>query len=243
MRRVVVFVLLMVVVVACGGKDDDPKTIAPTNTANLPPTLPPQQTVDPLQQQSDSLPTPTVSSITRTSVSRGPTLPPARTLDPEATSEIGLTLNPTATPRETRGTGPTLPPVVSQTVLPSPTQLTPTPSPTQIVLNPTVPPLPTIPDFCATFRIDLEQTNAEPPIRGEVVTIYWFAPQGTNLSYQVQLYNHVAALLVDEMTTDAYYAFPPEVFTDSSSYYWQVTALMNDEPMGCVPIGNELFLN
>ncbi|MCB9436083.1 MAG: hypothetical protein H6673_03710 [Anaerolineales bacterium] len=243
MRRIVVFIMLIVVVAACGGKDDEPKAVEPTNTANLPPTLPPQQTVDPLQQRGDGLPTPTLSGITRTSVSRGPTLPPARTLDPAAaTGEFALTLNPTATPRETRSTGPTLPPVATQTLLPSPTERTPTITPTRISL-PTIPPVPTIPDACVTFRIDLEQTNAVPPKRGEPVSIHWFAPQGTNVTYEVQLYDYLATLIFEDTTDTPYYTFAPEVFTSGATYYWQVAALMDGESMGCVPVGNELFLN
>lgn len=207
MRRIVVFILLIFVIVACGGKDDKTTTVAPSNTPNLPPTLPPQQTVDPLQQSTVGLPSPTVLLVTRTPASRGPTLPPVASptvLIPTATATI--TLAP--------------------------------PMPTDVPIV-----IPTLPEACATFLIDLAQTTATIPLRAEPVSVYWFAPQGTNITYQVQLFNHINTLIFEDTTTNIFYTFVPEVFGQGANYYWQVIAYSNNVSMGCVPVGNELFLH
>ena len=80
-------------------------------------------------------------------------------------------------------------------------------------------------------------------VRGEPVSVYWFPPDGPDLSYVVQLFDQFTDMIVEDTTRLTEYTFEPEVFNQSTIYYWQVTAYIDGAPLGCIPVGNELFLN
>ncbi len=175
-----------------------------------------------------------------------PTLPPLMTIDPFHTP-------PTRTPDNTRGRatatrtrpisrGPTLPPLVTivNNVVGDIDQPTITPSPAFTPRQ-----VPTEPDYCTTFRPDVEANRENSKVlQGEAVTIGWQRVELAGILYRVQLFSQ-SQIVVLEATELAQprYTFPGDILNGRGVYYWQVTAYQNGQLLNCVPLDGEITVN
>lgn len=215
MRRFGVLIMILLMLVACGKKDDN------DTEANV------------------------VASATLPEI---PTLPPQATVDPLASPAViqgntvptlAFTARPTSANIDISGQ-PTLPPVATST--PSPTRRpssTPEPTATSTFVAPTEP------AACTNFRDDTERNlDSYDLSQGLWPAIYWFAPQGENLSYFIKLFDtdfveiHRANNLLETE-----YSFDPEIFTKSGVYYWLVSAYAGGVSLGCYDLDGEMVIS
>ena len=164
-------------------------------------------------------------------------LPTRVELDQSAPTEVqsndndtqDVVLTPTAEVVDSQAR-PTLPP--SWTPTDAPTE-TPTATAT-----PTIPPLPTVPEACSTFRIDREQSTLEFQF-GESPVIAWVAVEGAG-AYRVRIVNELGTPLTDDppVVVDTMFTIEGEFFPAPGRYIWTVEPLDQNGIQMCTGLGD-----
>lgn len=181
-----------------------------------------------------------------TATSGQPTLPPQQTVDPLASPQTNLSNQASVTPRPTltsrpNSNQPTLPPVPTSTATP-----TRRPTATDEATATSTFVAPTEPANCTTFRPDVERNPDTYSLDNPVwLTLYWFAPQGQNLSYSLRLYDSRRNMIFEQTDiTATEYTFDPITFPERGRiYYWTVSALENARSLGCTDLDGEIVIS
>jgi hypothetical protein len=217
MQRLLFLLIVVLVLAACRGDDDKSNNNAPQGS-------------------------PTATEFVRATLPEAQNVT-AQPLTSTPTSSAGISSGQATTqPANTSGIDPnrpTLPPEPSAT--PSVTSRPrPTRQPTATATEPYEPP------SCVTFRPDTDQNlDSYELSRGIFPSIYWFPPQGQNITYEVRLFTRegVRLLLENNITDRQEFTFDPEVFPQTNKVYqWTVKAFENGVDMGCNDLDGELVI-